>query len=165
MKTGKPELNKAEECPCHADQDQASTAHGKSIMFFDGVCGLCNKSVQFVLKNDRADQIVFASLQSDFSQKVLNERGKDATKLDTIYVITDYELSGERVLMKSDAIVALGKKLGGWLSVGATMLGILPKAFRDFGYDCVASNRYRNFGKYEQCPLPSPETRKKFIAT
>ena len=132
------------------------------IVLYDGVCGLCNRLTQFLLKRDVHDRLRFASLQSDFAAKVLRRHGLDSSDLDTVCVIEDYETPNERVLIRSDAILAVVGELGGfWMIAG--MGKILPRPIRDGLYKLVARNRYRVFGKYETCVLPEAKHRKKFL--
>lgn len=131
-------------------------------MLYDGVCGLCNRLVQFILKRDLNDHFRFASLQSEFAAALLKRHGADSRDLDTFYVVIDYDQAGERVLMRSDAILHVVKTLGGiWKLAGVGR--ILPNVLRDGMYKVVARNRYRVFGKHESCMLPSPEHRAKFL--
>lgn len=131
-------------------------------MLYDGVCGLCNRLVQFILKRDAHDRFRFASLQSDFAATLLKRHGADSRDLDTFYVVIEPGQAGERVLMRSDAILHVVKMLGGIWSF-ARVGSILPKSIRDAMYRLVARNRYRVFGKQESCMLPAPEQRAKFI--
>jgi len=133
------------------------------IVFYDGVCGLCNRLVQFLLKRDTHDRLRFASLQSDFATTVLSRHGIDPKDLDTLHVVENYGESDERVLNRSDAILRAGRELGGVWSVLASAGKILPRPIRDSIYRFVAGNRYRVFGKYETCMLPEPRHRAKFL--
>jgi predicted DCC family thiol-disulfide oxidoreductase YuxK len=133
------------------------------IILYDGVCGLCNRLVQFLLKHDRQGRLRFASLQSDFAAKVLQRHGIDPKDLDTLHVIENYEQPGERVLQRSDAILRAGRELGGFWSVSATAANVIPRALRDVVYRFVARNRYRVFGKYDTCMLPEPNQRSRFL--
>lgn len=131
-------------------------------MFYDGVCGLCNHLVQFLLKRDAHDRFRFASLQSDFARNVLTRHGRDPHDLDTVYVVKDYNQSNEALLSHSDAILHMLNQLGGiWKLTGIGR--VLPKVFRDAVYRTVARNRYRVFGKHESCMLPEPQHRQKFL--
>jgi len=86
------------------------------IVFYDGVCGLCNRLVQFLLKRDRNDRLRFASLQSEFAAKVLTRHGIDPRDLDTLHVVENYEEPSERVLNRSDAVLRAIGELGGlWI--------------------------------------------------
>jgi len=134
------------------------------IVLYDGVCGLCNKLVQFLLKRDRDDQLRYASLQSEFASKILVRHGLNPKDLDTVCVVVNYEEADERVLTRSTAILYVVSALGGiWKlsSVGK----IVPRPIRDVLYELVARNRYRMFGKFETCMLPEPRHRAKFLDT
>jgi predicted DCC family thiol-disulfide oxidoreductase YuxK len=133
------------------------------IILYDGVCGLCNRLVQFLLKHDRPGRLRFASLQSDFAARVLQRHGIDPKDLDTLHVIENYEQSGERVLQRSDAILRAARELGGFWSVSANAGKVIPRALRDVIYRFVAQNRYRVFGKYDTCMLPEPNQRSRFL--
>lgn len=133
------------------------------ILFYDGVCGLCNTLVQFLLKRDKRGRLRFASLQSNFAEKVLRRHGFDPKDLDTLHVVENYEQLDERVLQRSDAILRAGRELGGHWSVLAAMAKIIPRPLRDIAYRYVAQNRYRVFGKYEACMLPDPNQRSRFL--
>jgi predicted DCC family thiol-disulfide oxidoreductase YuxK len=131
---------------------------GKQIVLFDGVCNLCNRSVQFVIRRDRNDRFRFASLQGEMGRKLLAERGIDTATTDSIILIDP----GVAWYVKSDAAleIARGLKGYGWLPL---LFGWLPRPLRDAAYDLVARNRYRWFGKQEQCMVPSPELRTRFL--
>ena len=132
------------------------------IVLYDGVCGLCNRLTQFLLKRDTHDRLRFASLQSEFAAAILKRHGKDTRDLDTVYVVRDYEQPNEVLLARSDAILCLGEQLGGIWSV-ARLGKAIPKSLRDWIYKLVARNRYRVFGKYESCMMPEPKYRQKFL--
>ena len=133
------------------------------LILYDGVCGLCNRLVQFLLKHDKQGRLRFASLQSDFAARVLQRHGIDPKDLDTVQVIENYEQPGERVLQRSDAILRAGRELTGFWSVSATVAKVIPRALRDVIYRFVARNRYRVFGKYDTCMLPEPNQRSRFL--
>ncbi|MDX6611063.1 MAG: hypothetical protein QOD75_249 [Blastocatellia bacterium] len=132
------------------------------IVLYDGVCGLCNRLVQFLLKRDHHDHFRFASLQSEFADTLLKRHGLDSRDLDTFYVAINYGQSGERVLSRSDGILYVVSRLDGiWKLAGVGR--VVPKFLRDATYGMVARNRYRVFGKYESCMLPDPQHRHKFL--
>ncbi len=133
------------------------------ILFYDGVCGLCNRLVQFVLKRDARDYFRFASLQSDFVVRILQRHGLDPRDLDTFYMVTDYGQPDERLTARSDAALAVLRQLGGVWGAMALVLRVLPRWLRDWGYGLVARTRYRIFGKYDTCPLPEQKQRHKFL--
>lgn len=134
----------------------------KPIVLYDGVCGLCNRLVQFLLKRDRRDHLRFASLQSDFAAGILRRHGANPHDLDTVYVVVNYNETGEGLLARSDAILSLGKPLGGIWKLAAAGK-ILPRGIRDRLYNLVARNRYRVFGKHDSCMIPEGRYRRKFL--
>lgn len=137
-------------------------AETRPIILYDGLCGLCNRFNQFVLRRDRKDSFRFAPLQTPFASGVLTRHGADPRKLDAIYIVLDHDQPTECLLSKSQAILFTLQKLGGlWLVLSASR--VLPKSIRDIGYDLVARNRYRIFGKYETCLVPQEQYRQKFI--
>jgi predicted DCC family thiol-disulfide oxidoreductase YuxK len=133
------------------------------IILYDGVCGLCNRLVQFLLIHDREGRLRFASLQSDFAAKVLGRHGIDPKDLDTVHVIENYDQPGERVLQRSDAILHAGRELGGFYGASSSIARVVPRSLRDIVYKLVATNRYRVFGKYDTCMLPDPDQRSRFL--
>jgi predicted DCC family thiol-disulfide oxidoreductase YuxK len=137
-------------------------AKSNPIILYDGVCGLCNRLVQFVLKRDKRDRFRFASLQSDFAKKLLMRHGLDPHDLDTVYVVKNYGQTDEKLLARSDAILFLLRELGGIWRL-AFLGNILPRVVSDGMYELVARNRYRVFGKYESCVLPESKHRAKFL--
>jgi predicted DCC family thiol-disulfide oxidoreductase YuxK len=134
----------------------------KAIFFYDGVCGLCNRGVQFILRHDAKGDFRFASLQSEFAQRALARHGVNAADLDTVYVVVDSE-GDESLLAKSDAVLFVMREIGGIWRAGAAVLGWLPRLVRDWGYGLVARNRYRVFGRYETCPVPGENVRARFL--
>jgi predicted DCC family thiol-disulfide oxidoreductase YuxK len=133
------------------------------IILYDGVCGLCNRLVQFLLKHDREGRLRFASLQSDFAAKVLGRHGIDPKDLDTVQVVVNYDQPDERVLQRSDAILRAGRELGGFWGASASVGKVVPRGLRDLVYRFVATNRYRVFGKYDTCMLPDQNQRSRFL--
>jgi len=139
-----------------------SQVESNPIVLYDGICGLCNRLVQFLLKRDTHDRFRFASLQSEFANNLLTHHGLDPNDLDTVYVVKDYGQSDERLLARSDAVLFMLTQLGGFWQV-ACLARALPGALRDAVYKVVARNRYRIFGKYESCMLPEAKHRAKFL--
>ncbi len=132
------------------------------IVLYDGVCGLCNRLVCFVLRRDTRDQFRFASLQSSFARDTLTHHGINSADLNTVYVLADQGGARQRLLEKSAAILEIASCLGGpWKAAG--VLRLLPRSLADGLYDLVARHRYQIFGKYETCPLPTVAERGKFL--
>jgi predicted DCC family thiol-disulfide oxidoreductase YuxK len=130
------------------------------LLLYDGVCGLCNRLVRFVLKRDTAARFRFASLQSDYAARILQRHGLELRDLDTVYVA---ESPGGRLKARSDAVIFILRELGGFWSVAATVLRIIPRPLRDWGYRIVTRHRYRVFGKYESCPPPETKYQDRFL--
>jgi predicted DCC family thiol-disulfide oxidoreductase YuxK len=137
------------------------------ILLYDGVCGLCNRMVQFILHHDHAASFRFASLQSEFAGRILMRHRIDRTDLDTFYIVFNYgtenEDPPESLLACSDAALFLLNNLGGVWRVMAWIAHLLPHGLRDWLYSLIARNRYRIFGRYDTCPVPSAETRSRFL--
>lgn len=130
--------------------------NNKHIVFFDGECGVCNFWVQWILERDKNDQFMFASLQSDFGQKFLSERGLETKVFNTMYLWkqNDYYLT------KSRAVLQIANLLGGiykFTAVGK----LIPSFLSDKVYDIVSENRMKMAN--QKCYLPTPQERKKFI--
>jgi predicted DCC family thiol-disulfide oxidoreductase YuxK len=140
-----------------------SSSQPNPIILYDGVCKLCNRFVQSVLKHDSDDRFRFASLQSPFAKTILARHGADSNELDTIYTVLNFDQPNEKLATRSDAAIAILTELGDfWRGLGV-FLAILPKWLRDWGYRLIARNRYRIFGKYDQCLLPEERYRHKFL--
>jgi predicted DCC family thiol-disulfide oxidoreductase YuxK len=138
------------------------TPESNPIVLYDGVCGLCNHLVQFLLKRDTNDRFRFATLQSNFAQNLLRHHGADPHDLDTVYVVKDHGQPEQSLLARSDAVLYMLDQLNGVWKL-ARVGRMLPKVFRDAAYKAVARNRYRVFGKHESCMLPEPKHRNKFL--
>lgn len=129
-------------------------------LFYDGECGLCDRFTQLVLRHDREDRFRFAALQSDYARAELGTRGVDLTAgpLLTVYVLT----RDGRLLDRADAALFVLRALPELRTLGR-IASLFPAPLRRLGYDFVARNRFAVFGRAEQCALPTPENRKKFL--
>ncbi|MDT7540778.1 MAG: hypothetical protein QOE33_682 [Acidobacteriota bacterium] len=131
-------------------------------MLYDGVCGFCNKSVKLILDRDRRGTMRFAALQSDFGKAVI-ARHPELQGVDSVVVLeTSPETGREQVFVRSAAAMRLASYLGGFWKL-FLVFRIVPAPLRDHLYDTFARNRYRLFGKYDACPLPTTEVRARFI--
>jgi predicted DCC family thiol-disulfide oxidoreductase YuxK len=133
------------------------------IVLYDGVCGLCNRLVRFVLKNDRNDVFRFASLQSKLAEQILVRHRLRSESLETVYVVLNYGLAEERLLSRLQAVVYVLQQMSRPLVYVSVILRVLPAPIQKFLYGLIARNRYRVFGRYETCPLPDSATRSKFL--
>jgi predicted DCC family thiol-disulfide oxidoreductase YuxK len=133
------------------------------ILLYDGVCGLCNRFVQFILRRDRNAIFQFASLQSALAARILTRHNANPTDMDTVYVVLNHELPDESLLSRSEAVLFVLKQLEGIYRPTASLLQLLPKFFRDAAYNAIARRRYRIFGRSETCVLPSDQDRPRFL--
>jgi predicted DCC family thiol-disulfide oxidoreductase YuxK len=125
------------------------------IVFFDGVCNLCQGSVRYLIKHDKKGVLKFASLQGNYAKDFVNE-----TEIQYMQSILFFD--GKMLYKKSTAVLKLSSLLGRWHQL--LLLGyILPRFVRDWLYNIVAKNRYRWFGKKDQCMLPSKGFENRFL--
>jgi predicted DCC family thiol-disulfide oxidoreductase YuxK len=126
------------------------------IILFDGVCNLCNQSVQFILKKDPEGVFKFASLQSESGQKLLKRLGLP-------YDLNSFVLiEGNKAFLKSSAALHVCVQLNGfWRFMGIFL--VIPPFIRDYFYNILAKNRYKWFGKRESCMLPAPQWKSRFL--
>lgn len=129
----------------------------KPLILFDGVCNLCNASVQFIIKRDVENKFLFASLQSETGQNILKHFGLDTTEFKTLILLQNKE-----IYTKSTAALGILKQLNGFWKFLYIFI-LIPTPIRDFFYTFVANNRYRFFGKQKYCMMPSSELKAKFL--
>lgn len=120
------------------------------IVYFDGVCGLCNRSVDFILRRDQQARFQFAPLQGETAASRLPEA--DRRQLSSLVLETPQGL-----FRRSSAVVRILRRLGGVWWLAGSLLWLIPRPLRDCCYSLVAGNRYRLFGQKETCRLPTPE--------
>lgn len=130
----------------------------KKLILFDGVCNLCDATVQFIIKHDKQDVFRFVALQSELGQEIVKYIGVDTSKTDSIIL---YE-PGRAYYYKAEAAIRIAKELGGIYSL-VGIFSVLPNWFSNKIYDYVARNRYKWYGKKEQCMIPTPEMKAKFL--
>lgn len=136
----------------------AKTAEHKKIILFDGVCNLCNSAVQLIIKHDKKDVFRFVALQSDLGKEICNYIGVNQKITDSIILYDP----GIAYYYKSEAALKIASELGGFYGFLAAF-NILPKRVNDSIYDYIATNRYKWYGKKEQCMIPTPELKAKFL--
>ena len=131
--------------------------NNKSIILFDGVCNLCNNTVNFIIKHDKNNKFLFASLQSDAAKEILLQFNLNKNLLNTIILVQN-----EQVYEYSTAVLLITKDLNGfWKHLNVFL--IIPKKLRDFVYNIIAKNRYRWFGTRSSCLIPSSELKNRFL--
>jgi predicted DCC family thiol-disulfide oxidoreductase YuxK len=130
--------------------------NGQAIVLFDGICNLCNGAVQFIIRRDTAKRLKFASLQSSFAKDLLKRFSLDPLNFRSIIF---YE--NGMIYEKSEAVFRIASYLKGWSFV--KVFRIVPAFLRDGIYDLISRNRYRIFGKKDQCMIPTPELKSRFL--
>ena len=133
-------------------------AEPRLTVLYDGVCRLCNGSVTFIIRRDPATRIRFAAMQSKVGQALLARHGLPPSDYQSFVV-----LDADRVLLRSDAALRIaGELVAPWPLLGR--LGrVVPRRLRDGLYDLVARHRYRWFGRYDACLVPSPDIMARFL--
>jgi predicted DCC family thiol-disulfide oxidoreductase YuxK len=134
-----------------------------SVVFYDGVCGLCNRLVRFLLRRDRRGRLLFAPLQGETARTALAGHGADPSDLDTVYVLVDRHSTSQFVLSRSRAVLYAVEQLGGGWRMAAKVAGVVPAPLADLLYSVVAKTRYRVFGQMTSCPVPPLEWRDRFL--
>jgi predicted DCC family thiol-disulfide oxidoreductase YuxK len=130
----------------------------KSIVFFDGVCNLCNASIDFILKRDSKNRFLVGALQEDFSKKILSNYSVKQDYLDSLIL-----LEGSQIYFKSSAALRIARQLKGLWPIFYLLIGF-PLWIRDPVYDWIGRNRYRWFGKKNKCRIASPDEQAKFLS-
>lgn len=130
----------------------------KKIILFDGVCNLCDASVQFIYKHDKKDIFRFVAIQSELGQKIINHIRVDTSKIDSIIL---YE-PGISYYYKAEAALLIAKELSRVYSF-LGHLNFIPNGVKNIVYDYIAKNRYKWYGKKDACMLPTAELKAKFL--
>ena len=135
-----------------------STIKSANVVFYDGVCGLCDRTVQFLLKRDTAQRFMFAPLQG----ATATQRTDLPDDLKSIVFVVNHGTAQEEIYFRSEAVLRILDQLGGiWRVI--SWLRIIPRSLRDAMYNVIAQRRYRWFGKFDTCRIPSPEVRARFL--
>ncbi len=129
----------------------------KPIILFDGICNLCNQSVQFIIKRDTKQKFLFASLQGKKGQEILERYQLPATAFNSFIL-----LENDKLYTRSTAVLRVVKMLGGGWKLLYGFI-IIPKFIRDPLYNLIARNRYKWFGKKEECWVPAPQLKERFL--
>ena len=128
------------------------------VILFDGVCNLCSGAVAFIIKRDKAAKYRFASLQSEIGKKLISRFNLSSDKIDSIFLIDN-----DAYYLKSTAVIKICRDLGAFWPLVYIFI-LIPKSFRDYVYDFVAKNRYKWFGKQEQCMIPGEKLDSRFLS-
>ena len=132
------------------------------LVLFDGVCGFCDGAIRWLLARDRHARLRYAPLQGEIAAALRARHAEIPDDIDTI-VYVEADDAGERVYLRSEAVYRVFAQLDGpWKAVA--WLRWLPRGLSDWGYRIFARNRYRWFGRLDQCVAPRPEERARFVA-
>ena len=131
-------------------------------MLYDGVCGLCNRLLRFVFTHDHRAVFCYASLQSALGRKTVERWGRNPDDLSSLYVVADFRTAQARVLVRSDAVLFVAGELD-WPWRATSIARFLPRPIRNRAYDVIARSRYRIFGRYDECPIPNEDMRRRFV--
>jgi predicted DCC family thiol-disulfide oxidoreductase YuxK len=129
----------------------------RSIIIFDGVCNFCNRTVNIILKHDKDNYFQFTPSQSNAAIEIMQEHRIDQKAIASVILIDN-----EKVYTKTDAVIQIATHLNGWPKI-FRFIKLIPKPIRDFGYDLIANNRYRLFGKKAACMVPDASIRDRFL--
>jgi predicted DCC family thiol-disulfide oxidoreductase YuxK len=132
----------------------------KNIILFDGVCNLCNGSVNFIIKRDPHSKFLFTPMQNKKAKELLSQFHFDTHKLDTLDTLL--LIKNEKLFSKSDAVLEITKGLSGYWYI-LSYLTIIPKPIRDYLYTLLSRNRYKLFGKNDSCMVPTKELKERFL--
>jgi len=143
-------------------QGRSDAGRGAHLVLYDGVCGLCNRLLQFLSKHDHRDVFRFASLQSPMGKTMVVRWGGDPEDLATFYVIANFRTPEAPALTKADAGLFVVRELG-WPWKLACVGRAFPKALRDRVYRVIARHRYRVLGRHDHCVVPNEESRRRFV--
>lgn len=144
-------------------QAEHTVIAGRSLVLYDGVCGLCNRVVQLLLRFDRAGHLRFAPLESPLGREMLVPFSSSPTEPEGIILIADALTPNQRIYRRSDAVAEALRRVPGSWSVLAAMLRLVPRFLREWSYGLIARSRYRLFGKYDACPIPTPGQRSRIL--
>jgi len=129
----------------------------RAVILFDGVCNFCNGAVNFVISRDRDGYFKFAALQSAVGEELLDKHRIDKVETDSVVLIED-----DKAYLHSSAALRIVRRLPGLWPILYGLI-IVPKGIRDWAYRLFAKHRYRLFGRREECMIPTPEIRTRFL--
>lgn len=130
----------------------------KHIVLFDGVCNLCNNSVNFIIKHDSKNKFVFTAIQSETGKFIIKNNNIDTNKVDSI-ILCDLN---KKLSYKSTAALIIASKLGFPINLLGVLL-VIPPFIRNWVYNYIAKNRYQWYGKKDSCMIPTSELKSRFL--
>ncbi len=129
------------------------------IILFDGVCNLCNSSVQYIIEHDANHVFRFAASQSDIAQQLIATHRLQAEDLKSVIFVDE-----QKIYLRSDAALRIASYFGGAWPIFARIALFVPRFLRNGVYNIVAANRYRWFGQQKSCWIPTPELKSRFLS-
>lgn len=138
------------------------SGEGTHLVLYDGVCGLCNRLLRFLFTHDHRAVFCYASLQSPRGKTTVERWGGNPEDLNSFYVVADFRTPQARVFVRSEAALFVARQLG-WPWRATRIARFLPQLVRNRLYDAIARSRYRIFGRYDECLMPSEEMRRRFV--
>jgi predicted DCC family thiol-disulfide oxidoreductase YuxK len=136
---------------------------GSHLLLYDGVCGLCQRTVRWMLRHDPEGRLLFAAQQQPLAAKVFARHALNIRQVDSAVLISNFATPQEHLALRSDAILGCLTVLGGAWAVLARAARLIPRPLRDAAYRWLARNRIRFFGSAALCTLPTPAERARFL--
>jgi predicted DCC family thiol-disulfide oxidoreductase YuxK len=144
-------------------RDPLQSAQGRPVLLYDGVCGLCQHTVRWMLRHDPEGRLLFAPQQQPFAAEVFARHALDIEQVNSAVLVSGFGTTQEHLAVRSDAILGCLSVLGGGWAVLASVARVIPRALRDAAYRLLARNRIRLFGAVELCALPTAAERSRFL--
>jgi len=138
-------------------------AQGRAVLLYDGVCGLCQRTVRWMLRHDPEGRLLFAPQQWPIAAEVFAHHAIEMEQVNSVVLVSNFGEADERIAVRSDAILGCLNILGGNWAVLGGVVRMVPRGLRDAVYQWIARNRIRFFGAAELCALPGPAERARFL--
>jgi len=147
---------------------QSNALRGHTVVLFDGVCALCNRTIRFLIQRDRTAQLVFIPLDTPLARMLLSRHPhlpQTLAEIKSVIVLQHLFTPREQALERTTAVLAGMSALPAPWPIFAVALRIIPRPLRDLGYRFIAHFRYRLFGRFDTCPIPTPAERSRILST
>lgn len=138
------------------------TAREELVLLYDGLCGFCDRAVQFIVARDHAGTMKFAPLQGEYARALFAQH-PELARIDSLVLVRTAANGEHEIFVRSDAVVAIARYLGGIWNLAAFLLRVVPRFLRDFAYDRFAVVRFRIFGRRDSCRIPDGDLRVRFL--
>jgi len=144
-------------------ETRSQSANGPCVLFYDGLCGLCQRTVRWMLRHDPQGRLLFATQQQPLAAEVFARHALDAQQTNSAVLVLHFGQSVEHVVVRSDAILRCLRILGGGWALLAAIARLVPRTLRDWAYNWLARNRHGLFANDESCSLPTADERARFL--